>query len=360
MGLGSDLGGWVPSELCPSDEASRWCNQEQEVFKKSRLEPRVESERRATPHGMPQRSGAWVRKMRRARRAAHDHPAELAYLWSLCRPRDTQPDAPTRANQRQSGTLQDARPEEKQGVRANATSSLRKVKNRPPGAGFLQSSGARSQNTREHSARGPQCTRPQPYDAQAVTKRHRGNPRFQAIKGRTAVVLMGAGAPIVKALRCLGFVVHSCSLVTLRTPRARDRISRLCRECSFVVYATLPLTYIDRALAVRDFHWKPWPDTSSKTKGRCRTEDRIFVWMAALWRYLSSRRVPQIFAGSAKCSLWTINSLQRAFENTNTTFAWHDSCQHGTRFKNAFKVARANILDAPDNSLCIASHIPCR
>ena len=33
-------------------------------------------------------------------------------------------------------------------------------------------------------------------------------------------------------------VVHSCPLETLRMPQARDRISRLCRESSFVVYAT--------------------------------------------------------------------------------------------------------------------------
>ena len=38
----------------------------------------------------------WVRATRRAKRAAQDHPAELAYLWNLCRSRgehglDTKP-----------------------------------------------------------------------------------------------------------------------------------------------------------------------------------------------------------------------------------------------------------------------------
>ena len=82
--------------------------------------------------------------------------------------------------------------------------------------------------------------------------------------------------------------------------------------------------------------------------------------MATLWRYLSLRRVPQIFVATAKCSLWSINSIQRAFESTKATFAWHDSCQHGTRFKNTFKVACANLLNVLDNSLCIAPHSSCR
>ena len=128
------------------------------------------------------------------------------------------------------------------------------------------------------------------------------------------MVLMDAGAPFAKALRRLGLVVHSCPLEILRMPQARDRISRLCRESSFVVYDTLLVTYIDGVLAVRDSHGKPWPDTSSRTKGRCRTEDRIFSSVATLWRYLSSRGVPQMFVASAKCSLWSINSIQRDFE----------------------------------------------
>ena len=116
-------------------------------------------------------------------------------------------------------------------------------------------------------------------------------------------MLMDAGAPFAKALRCFGLVVHSCPLETLRMPKARDRINRLCRESSFVVYATLPLTYIDGVLSVRDSHGKPWPDTSSRTKGRCRTEDRIFARVATLWRYLSSRGVPQNVVASAKPSV---------------------------------------------------------
>ena len=87
---------WVPSELCPSDEASRWCGREQEVLEESRREPKFTSERRSPQHGTPQRSGEWVRATRRARRAAQDHPAELANLWNLCRSRgehglDTKP-----------------------------------------------------------------------------------------------------------------------------------------------------------------------------------------------------------------------------------------------------------------------------
>ena len=89
---------------------------------------------------------------------------------------------------------------------------------------------------------------------QTFTKRCRGSPHLQTLKGRTGVVLMDAGAPFAKALRCLGLVVHSCPLETLRMPQARDRISRLCRESSFVVYATLPLTFVDGVLAVRDSH----------------------------------------------------------------------------------------------------------
>ena len=79
----------MPSELCPSDEASRWCGREQEVLEESRREPTFASERRSPQHGTPQRSGEWARATRRARRAAQDHPAELAYLWNLCRSRNT-------------------------------------------------------------------------------------------------------------------------------------------------------------------------------------------------------------------------------------------------------------------------------
>ena len=191
-------------------------------------------------------------------------------------------------------------------------------------------------------------------------QRRRGSPHFKALKGRTAVVLMDAGAPFAKALQCFGLVVHSCPLETLRLPQARDRISSVCRESSFVVYATLPLTCIDGVLAVRDSHGKPWPDTSSRTKGRCRTEGRIFAWVATLWRYLSLQRVPQHFVTSAKCSLWSNNSIQRAFESTKATLVWHDSYQHGTRFKSTFFVACANLLNVPDNSLCVAPHSSCR
>ena len=80
--------------------------------------------------------------------------------------------------------------------------------------------------------------------------------------------------------RC-GALASWCTLVLWKLCECRrpvDRISRLCRESSFVVYATLPLTYIDGILAVRDSHGKPWPDTSSRTKGRCGTEDRIFCF----------------------------------------------------------------------------------
>ena len=78
---------WVPSELCLSDEASRWCNQKQEVLEESHREPKLTSERRHPQCGTPQRSGERVRAMRRAKRAAQDHPTDLAYLWNLCRTR---------------------------------------------------------------------------------------------------------------------------------------------------------------------------------------------------------------------------------------------------------------------------------
>ena len=199
------------------------------------------------------------------------------------------------------------------------------------------------------SERGLKRAPPKPLQRDAVAAR-----TSKRSKAARPVVPMDAGGPFAKALRCFGLVVHSCPLETLRMPQARDRINRLCRESSFVVCATLPLTYIDGVLAVRDSHGKPWPDTSSRTRGRCRTEDRIFAWVATLWRYLSSRRVPQIFVVSATCSLW------RAFGNTKASFAWHDSCQHGMRFKSTFKVACAILLNVPDNTLCLAPHSSCR
>ena len=55
---------------------------EQEVLEESRREPKFASERRSPQHGTSQRSGEWVRATRRARRAAQDHPAELACLWN--------------------------------------------------------------------------------------------------------------------------------------------------------------------------------------------------------------------------------------------------------------------------------------
>ena len=143
---------------------------------------------------------------------------------------------------------------------------------------------------------------------------------------------MDVGAPFVKTLRRIGLVVHSSPLETLRLSQVRDRINRLCRESSFVVYVTLSLIYIDDVLIVRDSYGKRWSDTYTRTKGRCRTEDDIFARMTPLWRYLSSRGVPQFFVVSVKCSLCPINSVQRVFESTNVIFAWHDSCQHGIRF----------------------------
>ena len=239
----------------------------------------------------------------------------------------------------------------------NVSSPLRKVSTsltlggRLPCAGPRQDSGARSKSACEPDASKPQRTRREACTAQTFAERRCGSPHFQALKGRTAVVLMDAGAPFAKAVRCFGLVVHSCPLETLRLPQARDRISRLCLESLFVVYAIFYLTYIDRVSAVRDSNGKPWPDTSSRTKGRCRTEDRIFAWVATLWLYLSLRGVLHIFVASAKCSLWSINSIQRAFESTKATLAWHDSSQHGTRFKSTLKVACANLLNVLDNSL---------
>ena len=207
-------------------------------------------------------------------------------------------------------------PEAGQVARLNVSSPPRKVSTsltlggRPSGAGPCHDSGARSKSTCEPDASKPQRARPEACTAQTFTKRCRDSPHFQALKGRTAGVLMDAGAPFAKALWCLGLVVHSCPLETLRMPQARDRISRLCRESSFVVYATIPLTFVDGVLAVRDSHGKPWPDTSSRTTGRCRTEDRIFAWVATLWRYLSSRGVPQMFVASAKCAVNTEPGLR--------------------------------------------------
>ena len=187
----------------------------------------------------------------------------------------------------------------------------------------------------------PQQTRHEACTAQTFTERRRGSPHIKALKGRTAVVLMDAGAPFAKALRCFGLVVHSCPMETLSMPQARDRISRLCRESSFVVFATLPSTYIDGVLAVRDSHGKPWPDTSSRTKGRCRTEDRFkFLWP-----------VPRkVFGPSTEFSA-PLKTQRQVSHGMN-------SCQPGTRFKSAFIVASANLLNVPDNSLCIAPHRP--
>ena len=61
-------------------------------------------DRRSSQHGTSQRSGEWARATGRARRAAQDHPAELAYIWNLCRSRgehrlDTKP---PRAGKRES------------------------------------------------------------------------------------------------------------------------------------------------------------------------------------------------------------------------------------------------------------------
>ena len=42
---------WVPSELCPSDEASRWYDREQEVLEESRREPRFATKRRSSQDG---------------------------------------------------------------------------------------------------------------------------------------------------------------------------------------------------------------------------------------------------------------------------------------------------------------------
>ena len=56
---------WVPSELCPSDEASRWYDREQEVLEESRREPRFATKRRSPQHGTSQRSGEWARATRR-------------------------------------------------------------------------------------------------------------------------------------------------------------------------------------------------------------------------------------------------------------------------------------------------------
>ena len=155
-------------------------------------------------------------------------------------------DAPFRAERAlHSRTIEEVQ-KRGQVARLKVSSPLRKVSTsltlggRPSGAGACQDSGARSKSTCEPDASNPQRARPEACTAQTFTKRCRGSPHFQALKGHTAVVLMDAGAPFAKALRCLGLVVHSCPLETLRKPQARDRISRLCRESSFVVYATLP------------------------------------------------------------------------------------------------------------------------
>ena len=149
---------WVPSELCPSDEASRWYDREKEVY------------------------------------------------------------APFRTEQRQGVTLQDnISPEAEQVARLNVSSPLRKVSTsltvggRPSGAGPCQDSGARSKSTCEPDASKPQRARPEACTAQTFTKRCRGSPHSQALKGRTAVVLMDAGAPFAKALGRLGLVVHLLS-----------------------------------------------------------------------------------------------------------------------------------------------------
>ena len=174
----------------------------------------------------------------------------------------------------------------------NVSSPLRKVSTslalggRPPGA----------------AASRLQRTRPEACTTQTFSERRCGSPHIQALKGRTAVVLVDAGAPFAEALRCFGLVVHSCPLETLRMPQARDRINRLCRESSFVVYATFPLTQIDRVLAVRDTHGKPWPDTSSRTTGRCRTEDCIFCLGG------NAVAVSQL-AGECLKFLWPVPSL---------------------------------------------------
>ena len=188
------------------------------------------------------------------------------------------------------------------------------------------------------SERDPACT------AQTFTQRHRGSPHFQALKGRTAVVPMDAGAPFAKALRCFGFVAHSCPLETLRLPQARDRINKLCRESSFVVYATLPLTYIDGVLAVKDSHGKPGQTLPPERKGGV---------VQKIGFLLGWQRCGGISArGECLKFLWPVPS--EVF-GPSTVFSTPLN-----QVKNIFKVACTNLLNVPDNSLCIAPHSSCR
>ena len=116
-------------------------------------------------------------------------------------------DAPFRAEQRQGVTLQDTRtsPEAGQVARLNVSSPLRKVSTsltvggRSSGAGPCQDSGARSKSTCEPDASNPQRARPEACTAQTFTKRCCGSPHFQALKGRTAVVLNGRRSSICQS-----------------------------------------------------------------------------------------------------------------------------------------------------------------
>ena len=60
------------------------------------------------------------------------------------------------------------------------------------------------------------------------------------------------------------------------------------------------------------------------------------------------------------CPDFVVNPRFFVYVKLPLTFFDHDSCQHGTRFKSTFKVACANLLNVPDNSLCIAPHSSCR
>ena len=110
---------------------------------------------------------------------------------------------------------------------------------------------------------------------------------------------------------------------------------------------------------MRDSHGKPWPDTSSRTKGRCRTEDRIFLgWQRC--GGISAR-------GECLKCLWPVQSVvfgpSTAFNAPLKAHRRHSLCMISVNTAlglRILKVACANLLNVPHNSLCIAPHSSCR
>ena len=113
-------------------------------------------------------------------------------------------DAPFWAEQRQGVTLQDNRrsPEAGQVARLFAARNSQHVSHVwwPT---FRRWPLPRFRSTLEKYLR----TMPETCTAHTFAKRCRGSPHIQALKGRTAVVLMDAGAPFAKPFRRLGLVV---------------------------------------------------------------------------------------------------------------------------------------------------------